>query len=387
MTTAVNNEGVEFVTIKDILPLYRDNVEANNLCLIQFEENGFEVVAKKGLYNIGERAIYIKPDYNLKEGIDLTKSFIDSGYLGANNRIKAKSFNFFKEGSTNKIYSEGILIQKVLYTDYVEEKGLMVVDIANNLGVYKHQSDQIDQSESLSVKGKKGNWPEGLKKTDEANYKAIKKDLEYPLSCLITKKYDGSSISVGWIDGKPFVGSRNYERPIYIKQVVGRRSKTTWERFLSIFGKKIDLNIYAQEVNYGDDFVATAFPYLEKIYKVFGDNSILQGELIGAKSKGSGNKNNPDNEGDLQIVFFGYQIKSDCFGIWKKGPYNILEFGDEFPTVYIVNWTDFNTEEEFERFCNNYFKNNPIEGLVVEVYNNHKVKSFKYMNPEYDSKK
>ena len=386
-----NNEGVEVIKVKEMLPLYKNGVEAERIELIGFESNDFKVVSQKGLYRVGDKTVYIKPDYNLKEGIELTRSFVESGYLGSNNRIRAKRFNFsLTPDSKDPVYSEGILIPFSDYVDYCESKKLVYLNLGDNLGVYKHQSDQADQadqSKGINVSGKKGYWPENLKKTDEDNYKSVKKYLNYPLDTFITRKYDGSSISVGWIDGKPFIGSRNYERPIYTKKIVGQRSKTTWERFLSIFGKKIDLNIYKEEFNQEDDFVVTAFPYLEKIKTTFGNNVVLQGELIGGKSKGSGNKNNPDSWGDLRIVFFGGQIINK-YNSEKLPPDFLMEY-DEFNTVDLIIWRVFDSPEEFENFCDNYFKSYNIEGVVVTHFGfNQKVNgSFKYLNPEYDSKK
>lgn len=66
---------VQIVTIKAKIPLYKKEDLASKVELIALEENGFEIVAQKDLYNIGDKAVYIQPDYCLSE-IPIFSSFI-----------------------------------------------------------------------------------------------------------------------------------------------------------------------------------------------------------------------------------------------------------------------------------------------------------------------
>ena len=109
---------VNIVTIKEKIKLYKDNEEANNIELILFEENGFEVVSQKDLYQVGDNAVYIQPDYCLFD-IPIFEGFIrpngnESKSMlgkewGLRRRIRSKKFNFHR-GDGNAVYSNGILL-------------------------------------------------------------------------------------------------------------------------------------------------------------------------------------------------------------------------------------------------------------------------------------
>ena len=71
---------VEIVTITNLVPVFKEGVEANAIQVAKFSfdnggECGFNVIAQKGLYEIGSKAIYIQPDYCLSEN-ELFNSFI-----------------------------------------------------------------------------------------------------------------------------------------------------------------------------------------------------------------------------------------------------------------------------------------------------------------------
>ena len=74
---------VEIVTITNLIPVFKEGAEANAIQVAKFSfdnggECGFNVIAQKGLYEIGSKAIYIQPDYCLSEN-DLFMSFIAPG--------------------------------------------------------------------------------------------------------------------------------------------------------------------------------------------------------------------------------------------------------------------------------------------------------------------
>ena len=66
---------VSIVKIKNKIPLYKGDEQANSIEVIELEEVGFELVANKTLYQIGDRAVYIQPDYCVSD-IPLFESFI-----------------------------------------------------------------------------------------------------------------------------------------------------------------------------------------------------------------------------------------------------------------------------------------------------------------------
>ena len=99
------NNAVQLITIKEKVPLFKGDEKAERIELIQLEENGFELVSQKDLYQIGDKAIYIQPDYCVSD-IPLFEDFIkpngdeSKSYLGKvgglPRRIRAKKFNFQK---------------------------------------------------------------------------------------------------------------------------------------------------------------------------------------------------------------------------------------------------------------------------------------------------
>lgn len=396
------------VTIKEILPLYKGTTLATQVELVTFEEAGFNVVVQKNLYKVGDKAVFILPDYCVSE-IPLFYEFIapkgaeSRSYLGMVNgkprRIRAKKFNLHK-GDSNPIYSNGILLPllEVANYFYLTETGLYTKDLndinflTTSLNITKYEEPE----EGISTKSRQKGLPEGVYKTDETNintlWNHIEAYLSYPVTLIGSIKVDGSSISMGLIPEHPlgFITSRNCLKPIMIKKVVGQRKKTWWE-FLLSWCYKPNLNIYAEELN-EDAFVKYGFPYLKTMYLVGLTNTILRGELHGQGLRGSGNPNNPAAQLKPAIAFFG----ADKFvnGHAVKMPY--LEFRAlcekwAFPTVTFAFNGSFNSREEIEATCETFFKDHKaltkqvIEGLVLQTED--ATFSCKYMNNEYDSNK
>ena len=66
-------------------------------------------------------------------------------------------------------------------------------------------------------------------------------------------------------------------------------------------------------------------------------------------------------------------------------PVSIVTIKNKIPLVKEVFNKEFNSKEELLAECNNYFKTNMIEGIVVRTLDSKF--SAKVMNFEYDSKK
>ena len=125
-------EPVSIVTIKEIFPLYKGGEKANNVELIHLEEAGFDIVSQKGLYKVGDKAIYILPDYCVSD-IDLFQEFIapkgdeSKSYLGKiegkPKRIRAKKFSLHK-GDNLPLYSNGILLSYYEVGEYLQDMNL-----------------------------------------------------------------------------------------------------------------------------------------------------------------------------------------------------------------------------------------------------------------------
>lgn len=388
---------VSIVTIKNKIPLFKGDEEANAIELIEFEENGFQVVSQKDLYRVGDSAIYIQPDYCVPD-TSLFESFIRPNgdakkcKLGSQNRIRAIKFNLHK-GDGLPTYSQGILlpileVQNQLAT---KKQGYSVfdenIDLASSLGITKYVEPEDNNYQGGVKGGRSMSFPEGMYKTDETNINNLWNHIKFPIRLIGREKIDGSSITLYCRNGKSGVASRNLDKPLTYKQIVGKRNPTLLERIKSLFRFKVDLFEY-EEVESDSDFVKygkSYLPLLEAYCKASKRNIALRGELNGGSLKGSGNKNNPARKESPNIKFFGVDIYD----------FNTIRLPeDEF--VHIINWIEgstckfifdktFNSKEELELECNTYFQNNLIEGIVVRT-SDHNF-SAKFMNPEYDSKK
>ena len=397
---------VSIVIIKNKIPLYKGDEQANSIEVIELEEVGFELVANKTLYQIGDRAVYIQPDYCVSD-IPLFESFIrpngdESKSMlgkveGKPRRIRAKKFTLSKEPNGDPVYSNGILlplIDVILFLKIEKTGGdLYTINLTEKLGITKYEEPEPVSKSGLRSGQTEGKFPEGIYKTDEENinnlWNHIEKKIGYPITLVGTEKVDGSSITIGITPKIPegFICSRNLRKKLTINKIVGRREPNLWEIIKSWFGIKPELNIY-QEMENDDDFVRYGKPYLDTIKTFRGkQNLILRGELNGGKLKGSGNKNNPASKEQPNIKIFGLD-KINEYGEAEKISYIQFEFEADylgFTTVKEVFNKEFNSKEELLTECNNYFKTNMIEGIVVRTLDSKF--SAKVMNLEYDSKK
>lgn len=394
-----NTNAVTVVTIKSKITLFKDGQPAERIELIELEENGFTLISGKDLYQVGDKAIYIQPDYNLSdiplfEGFlrpngDVTKSMLGK-VEGVPLRIRAKKFNFSREGSIDPVYSNGILLPynevQTYFGTHQLNKSLESRDLTSELGITKWEEPEVKDKQGNKVGGARV-FPEGLYKTDETNINNLWGHLEnkitYPVTLVGTEKVDGSSITIGLKNGKGFICSRNQQLDLMVKKHVGRRKKTLLEKIM--FWTNPDLNLYKLVEN-DSDFIKYGKPYLEKLMNSVLDNTVLRGELNGSHLKGSGNKYNPASKEQPNIKFFGTDYIMDGISI-KNDSYMFKYIVNELdlPTCKEIFNKEFNSRQEIEQECEKYFKENMIEGIVIRTEDSKF--SSKYMNVEYDSKK
>ena len=390
---------VSIVIIKNKIPLYKGDEQANSIEVIELEEVGFELVANKTLYQVGDKAVYIQPDYCVSD-IPLFESFIRPDgqehrsmlgkVEGLPRRIRAKKFTLSKEPNGDPVYSNGILLPYSEVVDYVGALILENVDLTKKLGITKYEEPEPISKSGLRSGQTEGKFPEGLYKTDEENinnlWNHIENKIGYPVTLVGTEKVDGSSITIGVTPKIPegFICSRNLRKKLTIKKVTGRRTKKWYEKLM--FWTNPDLNLYT-EVENDDDFVKYGKPYLDLLIDSGETNLIFRGELNGGKLKGSGNKNNPASKEQPNIKIFGLD-KINEYGEAEKVPYLLFKTECEkagIPLVKEVFNKEFNSKEELLAECNNYFKTNMIEGIVVRTLDSKF--SAKIMNLHYDSMK
>ena len=410
-------KGTQVVTIKSFSPMFKDGEEAANIHIVNVEEHGFDIVAQKSLYSIGDKVLYIQPDFCLSN-ISLFESFIapesnpNKSRLGKNNRIKAVKFGF-TNNKGNKVYSNGILLpldkvfefiksidnnEKILQysnTNYYSE-----IDFDFALGITKYE-----EPEKGKVGNTKGDLPNGMYKTDETNFKNNFKQLEKLLPCQLigSIKIDGSSNSIyfksqtnygicsrlleKYLTEKSYVGYKKY----YHKdsKIMGWLLKSDNTTFISDDDMKLfeeNNKVEVIETIAQDDFVELGYPILEKL-KQYNKPLTVRSEIFGNSLKGSGNKNNPHAKLPKSITVYGIDDYSTnvCIPLPMIEVINICK-ELELPMVDIIFNKVFNTIDEIENECEEYFKSNLIEGIVIRTYEINGY-SGKYMNNEYDSRK
>jgi hypothetical protein len=404
----MEQQAVSIVTIKQKSSLFKNGEEAERIELIELEENGFTLVSQKDLYEVGNKAVYIQPDFNLSD-IPLFESFLRPGgdvsksmlgkVEGIPLRIRAKKFNFSREGSIDPVYSNGILLPYMNVMDYLglqlgcidygqaNECELEDLDLTSTLGITKWEEPEVRDKAGNKVGGARV-FPEGLYKTDETNinnlWGHIENKIGYPITLVGTEKVDGSSITIGVKNGKGFICSRNQQLDLMVKKHVGRREKTLLEKLM--FWTNPDLNLY-KEVENDSDFVVYGKSYLDKLLANGESETVFRGELNGSHLKGSGNKYNPASKEQPNIKFFGVDYIEN--GVARKVSYNEFKAtckSYNLPTCKEVFNKEFNSRQEIEYECNNYFKDNMVEGIVLRTFDDTRL-STKFMNLEYDSKK
>ena len=390
---------VQIVTIKSKTPLFKGEEQANAIEKIELEENGFSLVSQKDLYQVGDRAVYIQPDYSLSD-IELFDSFIRPGgdekksRLGSNNRIRAVKFNLHT-GDNEPVYSVGILLPYMEVKHYLNHPGpLFGVDLVAGLGITKWEEPENTGGGLKTNSGYE--FPSGVYKTDETNinnlWNHIENKIGFPVNLIGTQKIDGSSISIIVdVDTKEIkVGSRSFIKPEKISKVIGRRKMTWFEYFRSYFGYKPDL-LVKELVDNDDQFVILAKPYINKIREVLNDDGfmysfILRGEACGQSWKGSGNKNNPNSKNEPKIYFYGADdYRNRLASKHDEDMFSIYMDALGFERCPVIFDKIFNSKEELENECRQYFKENMVEGIVLRTPDSKF--SAKFMNDEYDSKK
>ena len=102
---------VETITISCLIPIYKNGEAASSIEVVNFNffdgnECGYNVISQKGIYSVGDKAIYIQPDYCLPDTpmfseFTAPKGDANKSRLGRNNRVRALKFNFNFENSSN----------------------------------------------------------------------------------------------------------------------------------------------------------------------------------------------------------------------------------------------------------------------------------------------
>ena len=393
----MENKGSRAVTIKEIFPLFKGEEQANAIELVSLEEVGNCIVAQKGVYKPGDRALFIEPDYCLSD-IDLFGEYICPGgdpkkcRLGSKNRVRAIKFNLHT-GDNNPVYSYGVLISEAQIESYTKTKISDHIDWSAKLGIVKWE--EPDNVQTLGGNVVIIPFPQGMYKTDEENINNLINEIQFPVYLVGTEKVDGSSITIWHKNGKSGIASRKQGRPLTYKKVVGYSKLNFLYKFLTKLTKgkfRPDGKIYKLSAS-EDHFVVAGKPYLELLNEYCrsnGRNLALRGELVGKGCKGSGNPNNPKAREESHIELFGvddYNHSTVRFE-YTAARQIAEELGIPFVKEYFQK--TFETKEEIFDICQKIFNKEKENGRIIEgvvLRNLTGNFSMKLMNLEYDSKK
>ena len=168
---------VDIVKIEKLIPIFKNGEAANAIevaRVIDLEDNScqFNIIVGKGLYNIGDKAIYIQPDYCIPERELFKEYFYPMGdpkksKLGKKGRIRAVKFNFNFENEMDPIYSNGILMNFSMIPEFDE-----TCDLQEYFGVIKYVADEQGDGGNSGLT--KGSLPYFLYATDETRIEHLK---------------------------------------------------------------------------------------------------------------------------------------------------------------------------------------------------------------------
>jgi len=427
MTNEVNP--VELVTINQNLKIQKNGEAATNIEVVRFtfdrtgETCGFNLIAQIGLYEIGDKAIFIQPDYCVPN-TELFSEFIAPGgepkrtRLGTNNRIKSSKFTFSFEDDIQPIWSFGILLSFQLVESYLINKGINIGDcnLTEALEIVKYEEPEPSTQSNGLIQG---DFPYWMYKTDEIMYQNIVNHIKMviergePLG--LSLKVDGSSLTVAFkkINGelKPFVCSRMFLKklnPTVVSHYVDNEFKPYRKHFADntrgwLCEETGDFrtndnvsDLTPIEIAYKDSWVdiSKSSGLLDKGYQYCLDNDLelaFRAEIYGKGLKGSGNKHNPHSKKEQGLILFGLDDVSGPNAIRLNG-YDLWNVAKDLnlpvvPTTVI-------TPHSYEDLCNTvqlmfdeHKKNGEIiEGIVVRTMETNNL-SCKFINPEYDAKR
>jgi hypothetical protein len=389
-------DGCRIVTVKEIKPLFKGEDPANAIEVIHLEEVGNQVVAQKDLYSIGEKVVFVEPDWCIPDVPLFEEYYRPMGdakkcKLGKGGRVRAIKFNLHT-GDNQPFYSYGILISHRTLAERLGTTLINMDNMAKSLGITKYVEPEPRMSNAGSKSGVSCPFPDAMYKTDETNIYNVINDVVFPIRLIGTFKSDGSSITIWNKGNKQGIASRNQGRPLMYNKVIGT-TKPFWSMILEVvsFGKykaKRTKKIY-QTVENDDQFIKYGKHYLEKL-AAYGKDIALRGELCGMGAKGSGNPNNPQAKEATNIQFFG--IDDYTHGARKMEWHEVKRIAEELglPMVREYFGITFQSKEDLFKVCQDIFNSEKKEGRTIEgivVRTEDGKFSAKVMNLEYDSKK
>jgi RNA ligase (TIGR02306 family) len=320
----------------EIISEVKPHPNADRLDLVKIL--GFQCVAQKGLYQGGEKIVYIRPDSVLP-----LESWTEEYRKYSPKRVKAVKLR--------GTFSEGIIVQ---FEQLPKDISHMNVggDVSEIIGVYHYEAPQPQDLQA------KGFLPKGIGKTDEERFENMIDKLPFGELVDISLKYDGQSCSFYYdIETDEF-------------GVLGRTLEMKPDAVNNY-------TVHVDRYNIKNKLIAYC--------KLHGKSLCIRGESYGQGIQSSGN--NPHSQKEKGWVMFSvYDIKNREY--YRKGSeFYFVDVAQQMvlPYVDVVEKDVELTKELIEKYSIGIEKLNdkPFEGVVV----NHSTGTFKIINKSYDSKK
>lgn len=427
-------EAVSILKVEKKFQIFKSGEAANaieviRVCDLEGNSLEFNIIAGKGLNEVGDLGLYVMPDYCLSLRNEFLEYIEPSGdksksKLGKGNRIKAIKFNFSFENEMDPIYSNGIFINLKFLPKFEHNQ-----DLQKYFGVTKYVAE--DNAETSKSGLSAGDLPQFLYATDETRIETLKKHVNMIFNegeeIAFTLKKDGSSIT-NFCKNEPEglrigVCSRNQEKKLdqqmttnyvdtdgvqlhrYINRVGEGDDVVSTKGWFNDSTEKfytdeevVELDLKPIIIEIRDSFVDTTKRkgYLDKLKSYCEENDVelaLRGELVGAGNKGSGKKLNKDSVGESRVIWFGVDDlkpgKATRINYSQK--HNLKEvcesLGFEYTLPVFVGKLDYDQiiKKGNEIFAEYKAKGIILEGVVVRTTNSNRL-SCKYLNMEYDAK-
>jgi RNA ligase (TIGR02306 family) len=312
------------------------NAERLDICNIL----GFQCVVQKGLYQGGEKIVYVRPDSQLPQ-----EPWAEDYRKYSPNRIKNIKLRGY--------FSEGIIVPlDILPVDLSES--LIGDDVSDLIGV-KHYEPPTPQELNA-----KGGLPFSIPKTDETRASDIINKLPYGELVDVTLKVDGQSCSY-------YV---NIDTP-------------TFEPIFGVLGRNLEIKDDSQ-----NNYTANVDRYdikrkLTEYCLKEGVSLCIRGESYGQGIQGM--EANPHSKMQKGWVMFSVYLVREMRYARKGDKYYFINVAKELglPHVEIVE-SDVELNRELIEKYSTGIKN--LDGYLFEgVVINHSKDSFKVINKYYDS--
>lgn len=253
----------KLVTIRKILDILP--IEGADR-IVEVVVDGWSIAAQKGIHSIGDDVLYFEIDSFLPESDARYESFMKFGTRtfegNVGHRVKTKRLK--------GIYSQGIIMPLYEFPEILDpQEG---VDYSEQLGVVKWEAPEINVSAG-KFGDTKGNFPSFLRKSDQERIQNLYGlySRRYSEAWFVgTLKMDGSSITVGYVDGDRYENKGNI-----------------------ICSRNLELK-YDPQLPFEEQgcFIKGAlnsdlFNKAKQLHELFGGYYAIQGELVGAGIQGS----------------------------------------------------------------------------------------------------